>query len=110
MTINQYYGKNAIYAQAGGATTMIKTSAACVIHACQKHAPSDSVLYAAHEGILGVLAERLFDVTHLAEHKLQGLAQSPSAAFGTCRHVLQPNEAQRLVDVLRAHDIGYFFL
>ena len=109
MTINQYYGKNAVYAQAGGATAMLNTSAAGVIQAWQQHAPSDAVLYAAHEGILGVLAERLFDVTHLAEHKLQGLAQSPSAAFGTCRHVLQPNEAQRLVDVLRAHDIGYFF-
>jgi len=109
MTINQYYGKNALYAQAGGATAMLNTSAAGVIQAWQQHAPSDAVLYAAHEGILGVLAERLFDVTHLAEHKLQGLAQSPSAAFGTCRHVLQPNEAQRLVDVLRAHDIGYFF-
>ena len=109
MTINQYYGKNALYAQAGGATAMLNTSAAGVIQAWQQHAPSDAVLYAAHEGILGVLAERLFDVTHLAEHKLQGLAQSPAAAFGTCRHVLQPNEVQRLVDVLRSYDIGYFF-
>ena len=72
MTINQYYGKNALYAQAGGATAMLNTSAAGVIQAWQQHAPSDAVLYAAHEGILGVLAERLFDVTHLAEHKLQG--------------------------------------
>jgi 6-phosphofructokinase 1 len=89
------FGKNALYAQAGGATAMLNTSAAGVIRAWQQHAATDAVLYAAHEGILGVLAERLFDVTYLPD-TLQGLAQSPAATFGTCRHVLQSNEAQRL--------------
>jgi ATP-dependent phosphofructokinase / diphosphate-dependent phosphofructokinase len=103
------FGKNAIYAQAGGATAMLNTSAAGVIQAWQQHAPVDAILYAAHEGILGALAERLFDVTQLPEDKLLGLTQSPAAAFGTCRHVLQGDEGQRLIEVLRAYDIGYFF-
>ncbi len=36
---------------------------------------------------------------------------TPSGAFGSCRYKLKDNgaEYERLIDVFKAHDIGYFF-
>ncbi len=106
---NQSTAKNAIYAQAGGSTAMINVSAVGVIRAWQQVAPTGAVLYAAHEGLLGVLTEHLFALDQLSASDLMRLSQTPASAFSTCRHVLQPEEAERLIDVFRAHDIGYFF-
>lgn len=109
LTTHQTTAKNAIYAQAGGSTAIINASAVGGIRTWQQIAQKDAVLYVAHEGILGVLTERLLATAALSENDLTALAQTPASAFGTCRHVLQPEEAARLIDVLKAHDIGYFF-
>jgi 6-phosphofructokinase 1 len=101
-------GQNALYAQAGGTTAVINVSAAGVIRAWQALAPPGARLFAAKDGVLGLLTEQLLDLTHLAQPQIQALEEMPSAIFGTCRHLLQPAEHERLLAVLAAHDIGYF--
>ncbi len=100
---------HALYAQAGGVTAVLNATAAGLIGAWRQQAPAGARLLGAREGILGVLGERLVDLSALSGEALASLAHSPSAALGTCRHVLRPEEHPVLVRVLRAHGIGTFF-
>lgn len=106
--------KNAIYAQSGGVTAVINSSAAGVITACRKHFEHINTLYAAHNGILGVLNEELIDTSCEPDHVIQALRYTPSGAFGSCRYKLKSldqnrKEYERLIQVFSAYDIGYFF-
>ncbi|HEX5362201.1 MAG TPA: 6-phosphofructokinase [Fluviicoccus sp.] len=101
--------RNAVYAQAGGVTAVLNSTAAGLVAAWQAQAPAGSRLFGARDGVLGVLENRLTDLSRLTAGDLESLAYSPSAALGTCRHVLQPEEHARLVAVLAAHEIGTFF-
>ena len=106
--------RNALYAQSGGVTAVINATAAGLIETARKHADAIGGVYAAHNGILGALAEDLIDTACLDDAAVAALAHTPASAFGTCRYKmksLEENEAEyrRLLDVFRAHDIGYFF-
>ncbi len=104
---------NLLYAQSGGVTAVINTTAAAVIETARKHKARIGKVYAARNGIIGVLREELIDTSFETAGDLRLLAQTPGGAFGSCRFKLKSIEqAQtqyaRLIDVLRAHDIRYF--
>lgn len=106
--------KNAIYAQSGGVTAVINASAAGVIEACAKFADKIGTLYAAHNGILGVLNEELIDLSNENIAVLKNLRHTPGGAFGSCRYKLKSlqdnrKEYERLIEIFAAYDIGYFF-
>ena len=105
--------KNAIYAQSGGVTSVINASACGVITACRELAGFGK-LYAAENGILGVLHEELIDTSHEDLENIAKLRLTPGGAFGSCRYKLKSleksrKEYQRLIEVFKAHDIEYFF-
>lgn len=104
--------RNLLYAQSGGVTAVINASAAAVIRAARA-APQISAIYAARNGILGVLEEALFDTASLSDDTLTTIAHTPAGVFGSCRMDLDdpaanPAQFERLLAVLAAHDIGYF--
>lgn len=106
--------KNVIYAQAGGVSAVINASAAGVIEMAKRHPETFNKIYAARNGIKGVLEEDLIDVTHLSEDRLDRIKIQPGAAFESCRFDLDPYESnpaeyQRILDVFITYDIGYFF-
>jgi len=41
---------------------------------------------------------------------IQGLRQTPSAALGSCRYILKPEEFPLVLSQLKKYNIGYFFL
>ena len=99
-----------LYAQSGGVTAVINASAAAVIETCRKHKVT---AYAARNGILGALREDLIDTTKESPAAIRALKHTPGGAFGSCRVKLKSLEDdraryERLIDVLRAHDIRYF--
>ena len=100
---------NALYAQAGGVTAVLNSTAAGLIAAWQSLAPAGARLYGARDGVVGFLEERLVDLGGLDAAALEALHHSPSAALGTCRHVIAPEEHARLIEVLSRHRIGTFF-
>jgi len=107
-------GRNALYAQSGGVTAVINATAAGLIAAARRRGDVIGGVYAAHNGILGALDEDLMDTAALGDDDIAALAHTPASAFGTCRYKmksLEENEAEyrRLLDVFRAHDIGWFF-
>ena len=106
--------RNAFYAQSGGVTAVINTSACGVIETARKHRDRIGKLYAGRNGILGALDEDLIDTSKQRARTLAGLRHTPGGAFGSARYKLKgldENRAEymRLIEVFRAHDIGYFF-
>jgi 6-phosphofructokinase len=106
--------RNAFYAQSGGVTAVINTSAAGVIETARLHRDRIGRVYAGRNGIIGALTEDLIDTSRESARAIAALRYTPGGAFGSCRYKLkgiEENRAQyeRLIDVFRAHDIGYFF-
>ena len=106
--------QNAFYAQSGGVTAVINASAAGVIETARKHKGKIGKVYAGRNGIIGALTEDLIDTSKDSATAIARLKTTPSGAFGSCRYKLkglEENRAQyeRLIEVFKAHNIGYFF-
>ncbi|MBN2737096.1 MAG: 6-phosphofructokinase [Spirochaetales bacterium] len=100
---------NCVVAQSGGPTAVINASACGVIQEAMKQSAIENV-YAAHNGILGVLNERLFDMGKEDSAAIEGLKTSPSSALGSCRYKVKKDEDYaRIVEVFKKHNIRYFF-
>ncbi len=106
--------KNAFYAQSGGVTAVINASACGVIETARKHPDQIGKLFAGRNGIIGALTEELIDTSQESAESIAALRHTPSGGFGSCRFKLKSlednkREYERLIEVFRAHDIGYFF-
>ncbi len=103
--------KNAIYAQSGGVTAVINATACGVIQTARQHADKIGTVFAAKNGIIGALREELIDTSKESDADIAKLMHTPSGAFGSCRYKLkdQGHEYERLIEVFKAHNIGYFF-
>ncbi|MCK5364590.1 MAG: 6-phosphofructokinase [Gammaproteobacteria bacterium] len=106
--------KNAFYAQSGGVTAVINATAAAVIETARQHPDAIARVYAGRNGIIGALTEDLIDTSRESDEAIAALRHTPAGAFGSCRYKLkglEENRAQyeRLIEVFKAHDIGYFF-
>ena len=105
--------KNAFYAQSGGVTSVINASASAVISEARKSAKIGKV-YAGKNGILGALREELIDTSKESKKFIESLKYRPGGVFGSCRYKLKSidenlREYERLIEVFKAHNIGYFF-
>ena len=105
--------QNAIYAQSGGVTSVINATASAVIETSRKSKKINK-LYAGKDGIIGILNEELIDTSLENSYDIKKLMHTPGGAFGSCRHKLKDvnqskREYERLIDVFKAHNIGYFF-
>ena len=106
--------KNAFYAQSGGVTAVINASACGVIETARKNKDVIGKVYAGRNGIIGALTEDLIDTSKESAAAIAALRHTPSGAFGSCRFKLKSLEAnkreyERLIEVFKAHNIGYFF-
>jgi len=106
--------KNILYAQSGGVTPVINATACGVIETARKHRDKIGTVYAGKNGIIGVLKEELIDTSRESKTNIAGLRHTPGGAFGSCRFKLKSieeskREYERLIEVLRAHDISTFF-
>ena len=106
--------KNAFYAQSGGVTSVINTSACGVIETARKNNQRIGTVFAGYNGIIGALEEDLIDTNLESDDSIAALRYTPSGAFGSCRYKLKSleenkREYERLIAVFEAHNIGYFF-
>jgi len=105
--------RNALYAQSGGVSAVINASACGVIETALRSKHIGKV-YAGRHGIIGALTEDLIDVGRESAATIRALKHTPAGAFGSARFKLKSIEQnraeyERLIEVFRAHDIGYFF-
>ncbi len=105
--------RNVVVAQSGGPTPVINASLRGVVDGCRAYPGIFGTIYAGYHGIEGVLKEELLDLSAQPEEELCLLSTTPAAgAIGTCRYKLQAQQQEdfeRIIEVFRAHDIGYFF-
>ncbi|HVS27873.1 MAG TPA: 6-phosphofructokinase [Burkholderiales bacterium] len=106
--------KNAFYAQSGGVTAVINASACGLIETARKYRTKIGKVYAGRNGIIGALTEDLIDTSKESTAAIRALRHTPSGAFGSCRYKLKSLEQnrvqyERLIEVFKAHNIGYFF-
>jgi len=99
-----------LYAQSGGVTAVINATASAVLQEARSRRVK---VLAARNGILGALREDLVDASKIPLATVRALAHTPGGAFGSCRYKLKSIEAdrakyERLIDVLRAHDVRWF--
>ncbi len=105
---------NALYAQSGGVTAVINVSACAVIETARRNKHRIANVYAGHNGIIGALKENMLDTNKETAATIAALRHTPGGAFGSARYKLkgiEENRAQyeRLIEVFKAHNIGYFF-
>ncbi len=106
--------KNVFYAQSGGVTAVINASACGVIETARKYSDRIGKVFAGNNGIIGALTEDLIDTSLESDAAIASLRYTPSGAFGSCRYKLKGleqnrREYERLIEVFKAHNIGYFF-
>jgi 6-phosphofructokinase 1 len=112
--MNRMPKRNAFYAQSGGVTAVVNATACAVIETARKHRNRIGKVYAGRNGIIGALTEDLIDTSKESVAAISALKHTPAGAFGSARYKLaslDKDRAQyeRLIEVFRAHDIGYFF-
>jgi 6-phosphofructokinase 1 len=105
---------NAFYAQSGGVTAVINATASAVIETARKHRKRIANVYAGRNGIIGALTEDMIDTNRETAATIRALRHTPGGAFGSARYKLkgiEENRAEyeRLIEVFKAHNIGYFF-
>ncbi|RLC97306.1 MAG: 6-phosphofructokinase [Chloroflexi bacterium] len=105
--------KNVVVAQSGGPTPVINNSLRGVVETCREMGEHFGTVYAGYHGIEGVLREDLLNLSAQDPQEIALLRTTPAAgAIGTCRYKLkahQRDDLGRVVEVLKAHDVGYFF-
>ncbi len=105
--------KNVIVAQSGGPTPVINASLRGVVDGCMAYPDTFGTVYAGYHGIEGVLKEELLNLSDQPADEIALLSTTPAAgAIGTCRYKLkahQQEDFERIIEIFKAHDIGYFF-
>lgn len=105
--------KNVIVAQSGGPTAVINNTLRGILDMCQAMPDRFGTVYAGYHGIEGVLKEELLDLSAQPAEEIKLLAATPAAgSIGTCRYKLKSSQDEdfaRVIEVFRAHGIGFFF-
>jgi 6-phosphofructokinase 1 len=105
--------RNVVVAQSGGPSPVINSSLKGVVEACLDSHGDFGKVFGGWHGIEGVLKEELVDLSAQSRDELSLLSTTPAAGYiGTCRYKLkdkQQEDFERVVEVFKAHDVGYFF-
>jgi len=96
-----------VVGQGGGPTAVVNASLAGVVDEALRHPTIDGI-YGMRYGLRGLLREDLVDLRRESPATLAQLRVTPSAALGSSRHVLTGQECERVIAVLRAHQVRYF--
>ena len=99
----------AVFAQSGGPTAVINSSICGAIEEARKH-KEIVAMYGSIHGILGVLHENMIDLNRESPRTISLLRQTPSSSLGSSRYKLKEEDFDRILKVLAAHEIRYFFI
>ena len=106
--------KNGFYAQSGGVTAVINATACGVLETARKRKGDIGKIFAGRNGIIGALTEDMIDTSKESARTIAALRHTPGGAFGSARYKLKGLEEsraeyERLIEVFKAHNIGYLF-
>lgn len=101
-----------VFAQSGGPTSVINSSAAGVFLEALD-SPSVTAVYGAANGIKGVLDEKFYDIGKEDRKELELLKYTPSSALGSVRYKLKDasvddTDYKRILEVFEKYNVRYF--
>lgn len=99
---------NLVVAQSGGPTAVINSSVVGVVDEALRHSCIEEI-YGSYEAIGGVLFENLIDLRREDPRTIRGLRTTPGCALGSMRLKVRDSDIPRIVEVLKAHNVRYFF-
>lgn len=98
----------ALVAQGGGPTPVINQSVAGVVLEARKHAEITTV-YGALHGVRGIIEEEFLDLSRETEWSIEQFGNTPSSGLLSTRDKPDAAYCAKMFEVLRRHDIRYFF-
>jgi 6-phosphofructokinase 1 len=105
--------RNVVVAQSGGPSPVINNSLRAIVETCRAFPSTFDRVLGGWHGIEGVLTEDLLDLSGQCEDEIALLRTTPAAgSIGTCRYKLKESQREdfaRVIDVLAAQRVGYFF-
>ena len=112
MSNNKLIGA-AVIGQSGGPSSVINASAYGVIKTALE-ADCITAVYGANHGIVGILNDRLMDMSKEDPAELELLLHTPSSALGSCRYKIADPEKddtdyKRILEIFKKYNIRYFF-
>ncbi len=97
-----------LVAQGGGPTAVINQSFVGVVLEAKKY-PQITKIYGALGGIEGIINEEFVDLTTETAHNLEMVAATPSSGLLSCRVKPDRNYCLRCFEIMKAHNVRYFF-
>ena len=97
-----------LVAQGGGPTAVINQSLVGVVLEARKFR-NVSLVYGALHGVRGIIDEDFVDLTQETSHNLEMVGDTPSSALGSTRDKPDLKYCHEIFEVLKAHEIRYFF-
>ncbi len=97
-----------LVAQGGGPTHVINQSVVGVVLEARKFS-GVTAIYGAVRGVRGIVDEDFVDLTRETTHNLNQVGNTPSSGLLSTRDKPDQAYCERMFEVMRAHDIRYFF-
>jgi 6-phosphofructokinase 1 len=98
----------AVIAQGGGPTAVINQSLVGAVLQARKY-PWIENIYGAKHGVSGIVKEDFLDLTQATTHNLEMIARTPSSAMLSTRDKPDAEYCMKVFEVLKAHDVRYFY-
>ena len=97
-----------LVAQGGGPTAVINQTLVGVVLESRKF-PQVTRVYGAVNGVRGIVGEEFQDLTQETTHNLEMVAQTPSSGMLSTRDRPDEEYCHKMFEVMKAHDVRYFF-
>ncbi len=98
----------AVVAQGGGPTAVINQSLVGAVLEARKYDCIENV-YGARHGVRGIVEEDFMDLSQATTHNLEMVARTPSSGMLSTRDKPDEEYCNRIFEVLKAHDVRYFY-
>lgn len=101
---------NALVMQSGGCTPVLNRSLYGLAQEALAHPDRIGNLYGAAHGMEGLLQSNLIDLRAPSAAEWTRVAHTPGAALGSTRRKMRAEDTPIILDVMRRHNIGYWFI
>ena len=102
--------QNVLIMQSGGCTPVLNSSLFGLVQEALSHPDDFGEIYGTHYGMEGVLSSDLIDLSRTPADEWQRIAQTPGAVLGSTRRKLHDEDVQPILNTLRKHNIGCWFI
>ena len=102
--------RNILIMQSGGCTPVLNRSLYGIAREAMSHPDAVGEIYGARYGMEGMLTGDILDLRRAPADEWQRIADTPGAVLGSTRRKMRADDVQPILDTLRKHEIGCWFI